>query len=239
MSIPSSPPRPAPAVDFPRADTETIEAAGDGLEAFNALFLARGLGRRAAARAAHPGTRQSHARRIRSAGRLPHRHAPAAGRGGHSGEDRGQRRHGGMRAEAHALARGGGGSRQPAGIRPARRSHHDQPRLRARHRERAHRQAARHQRRDQHLRQGQPGQRLHRQGPAPHHQQRGRKPARHHRHVHPRPAGRFRHVSGRERRRQPMAVLSHRIRLPARAERGDRGCGGGVLRHHGHRLQPP
>ena len=32
------------AVDFPRADTETIEAAGDGLEAFNALFLARGWG---------------------------------------------------------------------------------------------------------------------------------------------------------------------------------------------------
>lgn len=32
------------AVDFSRADTETIEAAGDGLEAFNALFLARGWG---------------------------------------------------------------------------------------------------------------------------------------------------------------------------------------------------
>ena len=32
------------AVDFPRADTETIAAAGDGLEAFNALFLARGWG---------------------------------------------------------------------------------------------------------------------------------------------------------------------------------------------------
>ena len=32
------------AVDFPRADTETIEAAGDGLEAFNTLFLARGWG---------------------------------------------------------------------------------------------------------------------------------------------------------------------------------------------------
>ena len=31
-------------MDFPRADTETIEAAGDGLEAFNALFLARGWG---------------------------------------------------------------------------------------------------------------------------------------------------------------------------------------------------
>lgn len=35
---------PRAAVGFPRAETETIEAEGDGLEAFNALFLSRGWG---------------------------------------------------------------------------------------------------------------------------------------------------------------------------------------------------
>lgn len=141
-------------MDFPRADTETIEAAGDGLEAFNALFLARGWGDGLPLVPPTPERVKAMLAGYDLPDDFPIATLPPLDGVATVGKIAGQRRHGGMRAEAHALARGGGGSRQPAGIRPARRSHHDQPRLRARHRERAHRQAARHQRRDQHLRRG-------------------------------------------------------------------------------------